>query len=44
LVLLCDDVITTASTLNQCAKILKSKGINKIICATIATTNLDKIY
>jgi len=35
-ILLIDDVITTASTLNECAKVLLSAGASKIICATLA--------
>jgi len=39
-ILICDDVITTSSTLNECAKILKQNGAKKVICAVIATTKL----
>lgn len=37
-ILLCDDVITTGSTLNECAKILKQNGAKAVYCATIAST------
>ncbi|MBQ8651190.1 MAG: ComF family protein [Alphaproteobacteria bacterium] len=37
-ILLVDDVFTTGSTLNECAKTLKRKGANKVICFTIAST------
>lgn len=35
--ILCDDIITTGSTLKECVKALKSNGANKIICCTIAS-------
>ncbi len=35
-VLICDDVITTSSTLNECAKALKKAGAERVICATAA--------
>lgn len=35
-VLLVDDVISTGSTLNECAKILKESGFNKVYCLTLA--------
>lgn len=37
-ILLCDDVITTGSTLNECSRVLKEAGAKKIICITIAST------
>ncbi|MFA5658884.1 MAG: ComF family protein [Oscillospiraceae bacterium] len=39
-VLLCDDIITTSSTLNECACQLKNAGAKKVICTVIATTRL----
>ena len=39
-VLLCDDIITTGSTLNYCAKVLKQAGAENVICCTIAMTQL----
>lgn len=39
-VLLCDDVITTSSTLNECSKLLKKLNAENVLCAVIATTNL----
>ncbi len=39
-VLLCDDVITTAATLNSCTKALKEHGAKRVICCTIAGTTL----
>lgn len=37
-VLLCDDVITSGATLNECSAMLKKLGAKSIICAVIATT------
>lgn len=39
-VLLCDDIITTGSTLSYCAKALKQAGAQNVICCTIAITPL----
>lgn len=41
-ILLCDDVITTGSTLNECAKILKEFGAKQIIVLVVATTTIKK--
>ncbi len=35
--ILCDDIITTGSTLKECVKTLKHYGARKIICCTIAS-------
>lgn len=35
-VLLCDDVLTTGSTINECAKALKEAGAKKVYAATLA--------
>lgn len=37
-VLLVDDVATTGSTLNECARVLKRAGAEKIICLVLART------
>lgn len=37
-ILLIDDVYTTGSTLNECAKVLKANGADKVYCLTIAKT------
>lgn len=40
-ILLCDDIITTGSTLNECARILKQNGARSVYCFTIAYTPLE---
>jgi len=35
-VLLIDDIITTGSTLSECAKVLLAAGAKRIVCATLA--------
>jgi predicted amidophosphoribosyltransferase len=37
-ILLLDDVMTTGSTVNECAKVLKKAGAASVIVATIART------
>ena len=37
-VLLVDDIITTGSTLSECAKTLKYSGAEEIVCCTLART------
>jgi ComF family protein len=39
-ILLIDDIVTTASTLNACALELKNKGAKNVYCAAISTTIL----
>ncbi len=39
-ILLIDDVFTTGSTVNECSRLLKQNGVNKIISMTIAKTDL----
>jgi len=34
--LLVDDVVTTGSTLSECAKTLKEAGVKEVVCATLA--------
>lgn len=41
-VLLVDDVKTTGSTLNECAKMLKIYSANAVYCASFALTRLDR--
>lgn len=36
-ILLCDDVMTTGITLDECSKTLKKAGAKKVICVTVAT-------
>lgn len=42
-VLLCDDVLTTGATLNECAGIIKSMGAEKVIVVVCAVTSLDNL-
>lgn len=35
-VLIIDDIITTGSTLSECARILRMAGADSVVCATIA--------
>lgn len=37
-ILLIDDIITTGSTLSECARTLKAAGAKQVICATVART------
>ena len=39
-IVLIDDVETTGSTLNECAKVLKQAGANKIYALTLARTEI----
>lgn len=41
-VILCDDVMTTGSTVNYCAGLLKKMGADKVIVCVCAVTRLDK--
>jgi ComF family protein len=40
IVVLVDDVITTGSTVNECAKVLKKSGADKVIVLTIARVRI----
>lgn len=41
-VILCDDVMTTGSTVNRCAELLKEMGAVKVIICVCAVTRYDK--
>lgn len=49
-VLICDDIITTGSTLSECARVLKEAGARRVLCVTAAAVvssaeqNLKKVY
>jgi competence protein ComFC len=38
--LLVDDVITTGSTLNECARVLRKNGVRRIYAVTVARADL----
>lgn len=40
-ILLCDDVITTGSTLSECSRTLKKAGAKRVICVTAAINHND---
>ncbi|RPJ70875.1 MAG: ComF family protein [Alphaproteobacteria bacterium] len=41
-ILVIDDIATTGSTLNECARALKNSGAKEVFCYTIAKTPLPK--
>ncbi len=38
-ILLCDDIITTGSTLSECSRLLLKAGAERVYCLTLASTN-----
>lgn len=43
-ILLCDDIVTSTSTLSECAKILLKNGAKSVYCCTIAHSSLNKAF
>lgn len=41
-ILLVDDIITTGATLDECAKVLKMAGADKVLCVTVACTDFHQ--
>lgn len=41
-ILLCDDVLTTGSTMNRCAALLKAQGAAEVAAVAATTTQLKK--
>jgi len=41
-ILLIDDIVTTCSTLDECAKVLLSAGASGVVCATLACASHSK--
>ena len=39
-ILVIDDIVTTGSTLSECAKTLRKAGAEKVLCATLAVASL----
>ncbi|MFC1892133.1 ComF family protein, partial [Thermodesulfobacteriota bacterium] len=37
-IVLIDDVATTGSTVNECARVLKKAGVEKVYCLVLART------
>ena len=42
-VLLVDDVFTTGATSNECAKVLRKGGVQKVYVLTLATARIKQI-
>lgn len=42
-VMLCDDIMTTGATINECARLLKELGAESVCSAVCALTRLEKI-
>ncbi len=40
-VLLIDDIITTGSTLGECARVLKEAGAQSVVCACLASASVE---
>jgi ComF family protein len=40
-ILLVDDIVTTGSTLSECARVLKTAGAERVVCVTLARGRAD---
>lgn len=38
--ILCDDIVTTGSTLDECAKVLTKSGVKNLICAAVTSSQI----